>query len=121
MTDRLLVGCTHGEDEPERATVPFIVASTAAVSGQEVAVVCTAEAAWIGTEGYPDRVRFPGMPPLRELYDRLVSAGGEVWLCSACTSVRGIEETDLAHGAGIVGAAQIVAAIADGDRWVSLT
>lgn len=118
---RLLVGCSHGEDAPERATVPFILASTAAVSGEDVAVVCAADAAWMGTHGYPDRIRFPGMPPLRELYDRLVSAGGEVWLCSACASARGIGEDDLAPGAGIVGAAQIVAAIADGDRWVSPT
>jgi uncharacterized protein len=121
MTPMILISCTHGEDEPERSTVPFILASTAAVSGQEVAVVCTAEGAWLGTTGYAARIHFPGMAPVSELYAELVGAGGEVWLCSACTKVRGIEEEDLAEGARIVGAAQIVEAVAEGGRWVSLT
>lgn len=121
MAPRMLVNCTYGVEEPERATVPFILASTAAVSGQDVAVVCTAEGAWVGTAGYAEQVHFPGMAPLGELYRELVAAGGEVWLCSACTKVRGIGEEDLAEGARIVGAAEIVEAIADGDRWVALT
>jgi uncharacterized protein len=117
----VLVNSTYGGEDPERATVPYIVASTAAASGQLTAVVCTAEGVWTGTSGYADRVAFEGMAPLRELYDALVAAGGEIWLCSACTNVRGITDYDLAEGARIVGAAQIVAAVTDGATMLSLT
>lgn len=119
--ERMLVNCTYGEEEPERATVPFIVASTAAASGSSTVVICTAEGVWIGTTGYADRVAFEGMATLRELVDVFIEAGGEIWLCSACTSVRDIDEGDLAPGARIVGAAQIVEAVASGGRMVTLT
>ncbi len=119
--DRILVNCTYGAEDPERATVPYIVASTSAAAGQQTAVICTAEGVWTGTAGYADRVRFPGMAPLRELVDALVEAGGEIWLCSACTAVRGIDDDDLAPGARIVGAAEIVEAVATGGRMVTLT
>ncbi|MGH3442333.1 MAG: DsrE family protein [Nitriliruptorales bacterium] len=121
MAERILVSCTHGEDDAERATVPFIVAGVAAASGHDAAVVCTAEGVWIGTRGYADRIVKEGMAPLRDLYDQLLGSGGEVWLCSACTNVRGITEDNLAEGARIVGAAQIVEAIAAGARSVNLT
>lgn len=119
--DPLLFPCSYGRDAPERATVPFIAASVAAASGQPAAVVCTAEAVWVGTEGGADEVAAEGMPPLRDLYHQLVTAGGEVWLCSACTSRRGITEDQLADGATIVGAARIVEALATGARSISLT
>lgn len=118
---RLLFPCSYGRDAPERATVPFIAASVAAASGQRAVVVCTAEAVWVGTDGGADEVVAEGMPPLRDLYDQLVAAGGEVWLCSACTTRRGITEDQLAEGATIVGAAQIVEALVTGARSISLT
>lgn len=121
MAERLLINCTYGEDDPERATVPYIVASTAAASGQEAVVVCTADGVWSGVVGRQDDIAQEGMPTLTELYQRFVDAGGEVWLCSACTSLRDITEDQLAPGARIVGAAQIVEAVATGGRSVTLT
>ncbi len=121
MAARILFHTTHGEADAERATVPFIAATVAATSGQSAAVVCTADAVWIGTDGGTDRVEHPGMPPLRQLYGEFVAAGGEIWLCSACTSIRDITEERLATGARIVGAAEIVAAVVDGAMSVTLT
>jgi uncharacterized protein len=117
----VLVGCSHGRTDTERATVPFIIASTAAAAGQRTAVVCTAEGVWTGTRGYADEVALEGLPPLRSLVDDLLAAGGEIWLCSACTGVRGIEEADTIDGARIVGAAQIVEATVSGGRWITPT
>ncbi len=116
----MLFTCTHGADAPERATVPFIAASTAAVSGQEAVVVCTAEGVRVGTAGYADDVAAEDMPPLADLVGQLVDAGGEIWLCSACTSRRGITGDDTIGGARIVGAAQIVEAL-DAGKAISLT
>lgn len=118
---RFLFTCTHGREDAERATLPFIAAGVAAASGHGAAVVCTADAVWLGTKGYAEQVAHPGMPPLADLYAQLVDAGGEVWLCSACTRPRGIGEAQLARGARIVGAAQIVEAVALGSRSVALT
>lgn len=112
--DRMLFCCSHGEDDPERATIPFIAASVAAVSGQHAVVVCTIDAVWLGTPGVADRVESQGQPALGDLVRTLVDAGGELWLCSACTTPRGITAGDTIEGATIVGAARIVEALASG-------
>lgn len=116
----LLFTDTHGAEDPERAIVPFIAASTAAVSGQSAVVVCTADAVWIGTPGYAGTVEADGLPPLTDLVRQLVAGGGEIWLCSACTTRRGITGEELIEGARIVGAATIVEALTQG-RAISLT
>lgn len=117
----LMFTVSHGAEDPERATVPFIAAATAAVSGQRARVVCTAEAVWLGTPGYADRIEVDGMPPLADLVRQLVEAGGEIWLCSACTTRRRITGDDTIDGALIVGAARIVEALAGDAKAISLT
>jgi uncharacterized protein len=114
VSELLLFPCSHGEDDPERATVPFIAAATAAVSGQRAVVVCTVEAAWLGVPGTIDRIEVPGMPALADLARQLVASGGEIWLCSACAVKRGITGDGLIEGATIVGAARIVEAMLEG-------
>lgn len=118
----LLFCTTHGSEDPERATVPFIAAVTAAVSGQRAVVVATAEAVRIGTPGYAAGIEEDGMPPLDDLRRQLHDAGGELWLCSACTTKRGITGDDLVAGATIVGAARIVEQLTQPDtQSVTLT
>lgn len=111
---RLMFPTTHGTQDPERATVPYIAAATAVVSGLDVLVVCTAEAVNVGLPGWAERLEVEGMPPLADLLAQVV-AGGEVWLCSACTTLRGITGEQLREGVRIVGAATIVEALADPD------
>jgi uncharacterized protein len=117
---RMLFHCTHGRDDPERAIVPFIAANVAAASGQEAVVVLTVEGAWLCKRGYAEGVAADGFPSLAELLASFVEAGGQVWGCSACTTPRGITEADLVEGSQIVGAATIVAAVADGAVPVAL-
>lgn len=112
--DLLLFPCSHADDEPERATVPFIAAATAVASGQRAVVVCTIEAVTLGLRGTAERIEEEGMPPLADLV-RQVGEGGEIWLCSACATKRGITgDDDLVPGATIVGAARIVEALTQG-------
>jgi uncharacterized protein len=117
---RMLFHCTAGRDDPERATVPFIAANVAAASGQDAVVLLTIEGAWLCKRGYADTVEAEGFPRLAELLASFVEAGGEIWGCSACTTPRGITEADLVEGAQIVGAAAIVAAVAEGAVPVAL-
>ena len=119
MADKMIFNCTHGKEEPERATLPFVAANVAAASGQQAIVVCTIDAVWLGTQGGADDVAAPGLPPLKVLFDELVSNGGQVWLCSACTKPRGITEESCAKGASIVGAAVVVEEIVKGAKAVS--
>lgn len=118
---KIIFNCVYGKEDAERATLPFVAANVAAVSGQEAIVVCTIDAVWLGTRGGREGVSAPGLPPLSALYEEFVAAGGKVWLCSACTKPRGIDESQCDEGASIVGAARVVEEIANGAQAVSFS
>ena len=119
MSERLIFNCTHGKEDPERATLPFVAANIAATAGQDTVVLCTIEAVWLGTEGGTDGVAYQGLPALSDLYQEFVGNGGQVWLCGACTKPRGIGEENVAKGAAIVGAAMVVEEVVAGARTIA--
>jgi uncharacterized protein len=116
---KMIFGCSHGRDDVERATLPFIAANVAAIAGQEAYVLLTVEGAWLATKGYADDMHFEGMPALRPLTEEFVDNGGTIWACGACTKPRGITEDDLVKGAQIVGAAKVVEEIAGGAQNIT--
>lgn len=116
---KMIFGCSHGQDDVERATLPFIAANVAATAGQEAYVLLTVEGAWLATKGYADEMHHPGMPPLFGLMQEFVDNGGTVWACGACTKPRGITEDHLVPGAAIVGAARVVEEIANGAQNIT--
>ena len=63
----LLVHCTHGKEDPERATLAFIVGNVAASADQEVVVLLTIEGVWLATPGYADEIHKEGFPALGEV------------------------------------------------------
>jgi uncharacterized protein len=121
MGNKLVFMCTHGKEEAERATLPFVAANVAATAGQEAIVVCTIEGAWLGTKKGTEGIEAKGLPPLTKLYSDFVANGGKVWLCGACTKPRGITDEHLAPGAAIVGAAKIIEEIVAGAKPVSFS
>lgn len=121
MPKSLLIHCTHGAEDGERATLPFIVANVAATADQDSTVFLTAEAVRIATRGYADTVRANGMKPLAEVLASYLENGGTVWACGACTGPRGITEADLVPGAQIVTAANLVERLAEGALSLNLT
>jgi predicted peroxiredoxin len=111
---RFIAQATHGREDQERATLPFIVANVAASADQEAIVLLTIEGVWLATKGYADDIHHEGLPPLREVVSALVASGGQIWACNACTKPRGITADDLIEGAQIIAAADLVAELASG-------
>ena len=111
---RFIAQATHGREDPERATLPFIVANVAASADQEAIVLLTIEGVWLATKGYADTIHHEGMQPLGEVLASLLENGGEIWACGACTKPRGITADDLIEGARIISAADVVAELSDG-------
>ena len=105
---------THGREDPERATLPFIIANVAASAEQSAAVLLTLDGVWLATRGYADDIQKEGFPPLREIIDAFIANGGEIWACGACTKPRGITEEQLIAGAKIVTASMVVEAMVNG-------
>jgi predicted peroxiredoxin len=119
MNEKLIFNCTHGREDPERATLPFVAANIAATAGQDAVVLCTIEAVWLGTERGTEGIDYAGLPVLADLFREFVENGGQVWLCGACTKPRDITEEQLAKGATIVGAAKVVEEVVAGARTIA--
>jgi uncharacterized protein len=120
MANKLIFNATHGKEDPERASLPFVAANVAAAAGQEAIVFCTIEAVRLGTKGGTEGITAKGLDPLSKIYSDFVSKGGKVWLCGACTKPRDIGEGQLADGTTIVGAAKLVEEIALGAKATNL-
>ena len=116
---KLMIHCTHGREDAERATLPFVVGNVAASADQEVVVLLTIEGVWNATRGYADDICKEGFQPLREVMQSLLNNGGEIWACGACAKPRGISEGDLVEGARIVTAASVVEYLASGAASLS--
>ncbi|MGH2766397.1 MAG: DsrE family protein [Actinomycetota bacterium] len=111
---KLLIHSSHGKEDPERATLPFIVGNNAAIAGQDVRILLTIEGVWLATEGGADGVHQEGLPPLAEIMKEYVANGGQVWACQSCTKPRGIGDDRLVEGARIAAAMQAVEFLSQG-------
>ena len=105
---RLVINATHATEDAERATLPFILGTTALSAEQQCTIVLTVDGVHLATQGYADGIAKEGFRPLGELVEEFVREGGEIWACGACCKPRGITEEQLREGARIVGAANIV-------------
>ena len=114
MPTKILINCNHGQEDPERATLPFVVGNVAATADQETVVFLTVEGVRLATKGYADAVQKEGFPAAGEVIRQFIANGGQVWACGACTKPRGITEADLVEGAKIVTAANVVEYMAAG-------
>jgi predicted peroxiredoxin len=110
---------THGKEDAERASLPFVLANAALASGQEATVLLTIDGAWVATQGYPDGVQAKDLAPLSELVQKFVAGGGKLWVCGACAKPRGITQEHLIAGAEIVGAATVAEALVNGAQTLS--
>jgi predicted peroxiredoxin len=115
----VLIQGTHGAEDPEKATLPFIVGNVSATAEQDTVVFLTSDAVWLATRGYADDVTFADHPPAGKILANFVANGGRVWACGACTGPRGITADDLVDGAAIVTAANLTEALVAGAATVA--
>lgn len=115
----ILVQGTHGADNAEKASLPFIVGNVAATADQDTVVFLTSDAVWLATHGYADDISFADHPPAGKILGNFVGNGGRVWVCGACTGPRGITADDLVDGAAIVTAGDLAKALVAGAATVA--
>ena len=113
-----LVNCSDGSNNPEKATIPFILAFTASKTA-ETAVFATAEAAQICVKGGAESISAEGYEPLVDLVHGFIANGGKIWLCPACAKAKGIEAEDLIDGVEIAGAPKTMAFLANGGKLLN--
>jgi len=118
-TPSILIQGTHGAEDAEKATLPFIIGNVAATADQDTVIFLTSDAVRLATHGYADSIQHAANPPTGKILADFVANGGRIWACGACTTPRGITADDLVEGATIVTAANLVEAIAAGASTVA--
>lgn len=109
--EKLVIMVTHGREDPERATIPFVMGCAALASEVDAVLGFQVEGVWLAYKGEVDQISAPGFPPLAELLDTFRELGGKLLVCSPCMKSRDIKPEDLVEGAEIVAAARFVAEI----------
>ncbi|WP_338471640.1 DsrE family protein [Niallia sp. XMNu-256] len=114
MAGKFLVSLTNAKNDPDKATVGFVVANAAVASGQDTVIFLNVEGAYLGSKGYAEDIHEEGFAPLKQLMDQFIEAGGTLWVCSPCYKKRNLTEEDLIEGATIVGGAKVVEFLTQG-------
>jgi len=106
---KLIIMCTHGPEDPERATIPFVLATAAQASDVEVILGFQVNGVMLIRKGCAEHVFAAGFPPLKELLDVYLENGGKLFVCGPCIKSRQINpEEELIPGATVVNAATFV-------------
>jgi len=116
---KLVVSITNSGNDPDRATVGFVVANAAVASGQETVVFLSVEGVRLAVQGYADDIHEEGFAPLKELMDQFTEAGGTIWVCSPCFKKRGLDPEQIVPGSTIVGGAKLVEFLSQGAACIT--
>lgn len=119
MPGKFCISLSRAQDDPDRATVAFVVANAAVASDKETVVFLSIEGVRLSQRGQADAIHEEGFAPLKDLMANFVSAGGKILVCSPCFKKRKLDESRLVDGAVIVGGAKLVEFLSDGAPCVS--
>ena len=106
--DKITIIATHGAEDPERATLPFVVANAAQAMDTKAVVILQGYAVTLALKGEPEHVFAAGLPPFKDLLDSYVKQGGELLVCTPCIKSRQITPEMLIDGAKTIAAGRVV-------------
>lgn len=118
MSEKYLINCAYGTDDPEKATIAFILAVTSSKTN-ETAVFAASDASELLLKNDRPQIQVDGYESLNGLIDAYIENGGTIWLCPACARAKGITDNDLIDGVEIAGAPKTMAFLAAGGKTLA--
>jgi uncharacterized protein len=111
---RVIVGCAHGEEDPDRVVVAYLPAGAALDQGKDVVMWLSSEGVRLSLRGYLDPIRATQQPPVRRVHDQYIEKGGRFCVCPICFNERNLDRNDLVEGAQLQGATPLLQFAGDG-------
>lgn len=105
--DKVLVGLTHADDDPESVLVAYLMGVEALRAGKQALLWLTKDAVAVATDGFVDKLEVPGAPVIADLHAEYVERGGRLYACPVCVKTRGLGEADWVTGAEVTGAPSV--------------
>ncbi len=106
--EKIVIIATHGGEDPERASLPFVVANAALAMDVEVVVILQGTAVTLAKKGCYEHVFAAGLPPLKSLVDSFIDLGGKLLVCAPCIEERKITKDMLVESTHPIKAARVV-------------
>ena len=111
MSKKVAIVCNGSENKSLYPT--FVLASSAAASGDQVVLFFTPGAASALRKGELEKIKAKGMPDMTELVEGVQSLGGRILLCELALEAKDMKEEEYRDGVEIVGATKFMADIND--------
>jgi len=108
MAEKLVIFATHGAENPDKATLPFVVGNAALAMDVQVTVILQGEGVLLATKGTYDHIFCPGFDPLKKLVDSFIEFGGNIFMCVPCLEARKITSDMLLEKVQLVKAGRVV-------------
>jgi predicted peroxiredoxin len=109
--EKLVIMVTHGPEDPELATIPFVMAGAAVASDVEVVMGFQGGGCRLLTKGVAEEIAVPEFAPLAMLLDSVREFGAKLLVCAPSVKNRQLGPDDLVEGAEVVAAARLVAEV----------
>jgi predicted peroxiredoxin len=106
--DRVIVGCSHGEEDPDRVVVSYLTAGAALDQGKQVVMWLSSEGVRLALDGYVDPIREGKEPPVKRVHDQFIEKGGRFYVCPICFKDRDLDEGQLVDNAELKGASPLM-------------
>jgi uncharacterized protein involved in oxidation of intracellular sulfur len=108
---KVVIVATHGPDDPELATLPFMMGTTAQLMENEAVVILQGRSVQLAVQHVMDHVFAGGLPPLKGLIETYMAQGGKLLVCTPCVEWRHIETEKLIEGSELIAGARVIAEI----------
>ncbi len=108
---KLVIITTVGPENPEKATLPLVLATACQALETEVVIFMQSNAVTLAKKGEAEKVRAEGLAPLKELLDTFMEMGGSLYLCSPCLKERGITMDTALDGSEVAAAGTLAAEV----------
>jgi len=105
---RVIVGCTHGEEDSDRVAVAYLTAGAALDQGKEVVMWLSVEGVRLALRGYVDPIRAGQDPPIARLHQQFIENGGRFYVCPICFNERALNADELVENAELKGATPLM-------------
>jgi len=117
--EKIVIVATHGPEDPERASLPFVMANAALAMDAQATVVLQSTAVILATKGCYEHVFAAGLPPLKELVDTFLEVGGRLMVCIPCIQERKITTDMLVDKAETTKAGKVVLELLEANATIS--
>lgn len=105
---RVVVGCSHGDEDPDGVVVAYLTAGAALDQGREVVLWLSSDGVRLAIQGYADGIRANHDPPVARVHAQFIEKGGRFFVCPICFNERELDETQLVDNAELKGASPLM-------------